>query len=176
MNATGHSPRWSTASGRAFRMCDSKNASGGRVPPRAFTLVEVLVSLAIFAIAAVVLGTAYVNVLLNYDAMRKGSSEKSDIAFARSTLLAEPVRTEAERGGQMTTAGGGTLRWHAEIREASRADLFQVALDFEIAAPGQAATRHTRENFLLLRPTWSEPAKRDQLRAAFRDELAKRKF
>ena len=141
-----------------------------------FTLVEVLVALGIFAIAAVVLGTAYVNVLLNYDAMRVRTAEKSDLAFARATLLAEPVRADAERGGQMTTAGGGTLRWRAEIREASRADLFEVALDFEVAAPGQAAARHTRETFLLLRPTWSEPAKREQLRAAFRDELAKRKF
>src|SRR4051812_36743284 len=150
----------------ALTPCGYHRGGGG------FTLIEVLVSLGIFAIAAVVLGTAYVNVLLNYDAMRVRTAEKSDLAFARATLLAEPVRTEAERGGQMTTAGGGTLRWHAEIREASRADLFEVALDFEVATPGQTAARHTRENFLLLRPTWSEPTKREQLRAAFRDELA----
>jgi hypothetical protein len=51
-----------------------------------------------------------------------------------------------------------------------------VGLEFEIAAPGQPAARRVHENLVLLRPTWSEPAKRDQLRAAFRDELAKRKF
>ena len=39
---------------------------------RGFTLVEVLVALCIFAMAAVVLGSAYVNVLTGYEVVSRG--------------------------------------------------------------------------------------------------------
>src|SRR3954470_10348335 len=101
-------------------------AAGGRLA--AFTLVEVLVSLAIFAVAAVVLGAAYVNILVNYQAMRAWSSDREELAYARATLLAEPDRTKAERGGELALLAGGNLRWKATIADLPRADLFQVTL------------------------------------------------
>jgi general secretion pathway protein I len=141
-----------------------------------FSLIEVLVSLAIFAVAAVVLGTAYVNVLVNFHAMRARADEKSEMAFARAQLLAEPKRAEAERGGQIPLPAGGTLRWQAEIEETSHADLFEVNLEFETLAAGREAPRRERQTFLLLRPTWSEPLKREALQTAARERLAKRRF
>lgn len=142
----------------------------------AFTLVEVLVSLAIFALAAVVLGTAYVNVLVNYHAMRGRGAEKSEITFARGTLLAEPVRARAERGAQVPLPEGGMLRWHATIEETSLADLFRVNLEMEIASGGRTPLRRENQSFLLLRPTWSEPDQREKLRTAAREKLAQRRY
>ncbi len=144
--------------------------------PAGFTLVEVLVSLAIFALAAVVLGTAYVNVLVNYQAMRAWSAEKEEIAFARAALLVEPRLPRAERGGQMALTEGGALRWSAEIAETTCADLFRVTLNFEISPAGQKPARREREVFLLLRPTWSDPIRREQLRTLSRERLARRHF
>lgn len=141
-----------------------------------FTLVEVLVSLGIFALAAVVLGTAYVNVLINYQAMRVWTVDKDEIAFARAALLAEPDRAKAERGGQRALPAGGNLRWSAAITEAPRADLFQVTLDLEINPPAPAPARREQQVFLLLRPTWSDPVKREALRTASKERLAKRRF
>lgn len=140
---------------------------------RAFTLVEVLVSLAIFALAAVVLGTAYVNVLLNFHLMQRGTSGKSEIAFARATLLAEPVRARAEQGGEVPLPEGGQLRWHATLEEMSLPDLFQVNLALEIADGGPTPLRRENQAFLVLRPTWSDPEQRERLRAAARERLAK---
>jgi general secretion pathway protein I len=145
-------------------------------PARAFTLVEVLVSLGIFALAAVVLGTAYVNILTHYQAMRAWTVDKEELAFARATLLAEPDRKKAEEGGQVALLAGGSLRWTAAVDETSRADLFRVTLDFEITPPPPVAARREQQVFLILRPTWSDPAQREKLRAAFRDQLAQRKF
>lgn len=142
---------------------------------RGFTLIEVLVSLAIFAMAAVVLGAAYVNVLTNYHAVRTGAARDIDAEFARMTLLAEPDRTRAERGGQMAI-GQGSMRWRAVIEEASVADLFSVTLECEFDDPGMVQPRVQRETFMLLRPTWSDPARREQLRADTREWLARRKY
>lgn len=144
--------------------------------PRGFTLVEVLVSLAIFAVAAVVLGTAYVNILTNYQAMRAWTQDRDDVAFARAALLAEPDREKAAKGGEVTLLTGGRLRWTATIAETTVADLFQVTLDFEINPASPATVRRDRQVILLLRPTWSDPALREKLRVAFKERLAQRKF
>lgn len=142
---------------------------------RAFTLIEVLISLGIFALAAVVLGTAYVNVLLNYHNMRKHGAERSEIAYARAAVLLEPDRTQAERGGEVPLADGGTLRWQAKLEETSLADLFQVDLAWEITPGDRTPLRRTQETLFVLRPTWSDTAKREQLRAAARERLLKRR-
>lgn len=141
----------------------------------AFTLVEVLVSLAIFAMAAVVLGMAYLNVLTNYHAVRTGAARDIDVEFARMNLLTEPDRRGAERGGEMAM-GQGTFRWRAEIDEAAVPDLFRVTLQCEFSDPGSTTPRVQRETFMLLRPSWSDPAEREQLRAQTREWLEKRKF
>jgi general secretion pathway protein I len=142
----------------------------------AFTLIEVLVSLGIFALAAIVLGTAYVNILTNYQAMRAWTVDKEELAFARATLLAEPDREKAEQGGEAALLAGGNIRWTAAIDETTRADLFRVTLDLEITPPPPAGPRREKQVFLLLRPTWSDPARREKLQAEFREQLAERKF
>src|SRR5688500_13870574 len=48
-----------------------------------FTLVEVLVALCIFAMAAVVLGASYLNVLNSYEIVSRGMQVNEDFAFAR---------------------------------------------------------------------------------------------
>ncbi len=153
--------------------------SGLRFPVfgrRAFTLVEVLVGLGIFAVAAVVLGAAYVNILVNYQAMRAWSSDREELAFARAAVLTEPDRTKAEHGREIALLAGGNLRWKATIAELPRADLFQVTLDVEVAPLPPAPPRREQQVFVLLRPTWSDPAQREKLRTVFRESLTKRQF
>jgi len=50
---------------------------------RAFTLLEVLAALAIFALTAIVLGSAYLNILNSYAVVGRGTEDAQDIAFAR---------------------------------------------------------------------------------------------
>ena len=139
----------------------------------AFTLIEVLVSLGIFALAAVVLGAAYVNVLLNYHLLQRPEVDRSGMAIARAALLVEPDRAQAERGGEMPLADGGTLRWETTIEETQVADLFEVELAWEIAAVGRTRPHLERERLLLLRPTWSTEDQREKLLAASRARLQK---
>lgn len=140
-----------------------------------FTLIEVLVSIAIFALAAVILGSAYVNVLSGYHRMRGSTLDEGDVAFVRGIVLAEPKREVVEKGGDVRRADQGTVHWRAEIEPTNRADLFRVTVECELPVNGPGPARRVTDSFLVLRPTWSDPAEREKLRAKFREELVKRK-
>lgn len=149
--------------------------SGFRFRSPAFTLVEVLVSIAIFALAAVVLGSAYINVLSGYQRMRSSSQDESDVAFVRATVLAEPKLEVVEKGGDMRRADNTAVHWKADVEPTNRADLFHVTIECELPGVGSKPNHKVSDSFLVLRPTWSDPAEREKLRAKFREELAKTK-
>lgn len=133
--------------------------------PRAFTLIEVLVALAIFAVAAVVLGASYSNLMLAHASIRDRDGNDSDIAWAREALLAEPDRAVVERGGDIVLPDGRTGNWRATVNATAVSDLFDVEL--ELSAPPPAGTGdlvRATEKLRLLRPTWSTAAERKDLR------------
>jgi general secretion pathway protein I len=144
-----------------------------RTRPAAFTLLEVLVALALFAMAAVVLGTGYVNVLNGYQVARRATVSDPEIQFARAQLLAQADVELARRGGDFTTGDGRAVRWTATIEPTSQADLFSVTFECEIAGQGTTNTQQVREVFRLLRPTWSVATDRATLRTASSDRILK---
>lgn len=130
-----------------------------------FTLVEVLVALTIFAISAIILSAAYVNILLSYQIVSRVEQTNEDIAFARSLVLTEPDRTKLEQGGEFDTAAGRRAKWSVDIASTTTADLFTVTFTCEIEDPAQTEPQKTVQTFTVLRPTWSiDPAERSQLR------------
>ncbi len=139
----------------------------------AFTLLEVLVALAIFALAAVVLGTAYVNVLNGYQIARRATVSDPEVQFARAQLLTQADVELARRGGDFESADGRPVRWTATIEPTGQADLFAVTFECEIAGRATTNAQKTREVFRVLRPTWSIAADRATLRAASRDRILK---
>ncbi len=139
--------------------------------PAGFTLIEVLVGLAIFAGAAVVLGATYVNVLNGYDAVSRRNEHEQDLAFVRTAVLGESDRPTVEQGGDFALPGNRSAHWEAKVEEAAVADLFRVSLHCEIRDPARAQPWVHDETFMLLRPTWSDPAARDKLRSDARDRL-----
>lgn len=143
----------------------------------AFTLLEVLVSLAIFALAAVMLSATYVNILSNYDAVARRQEHAQEMSLVRVQLLSEPDRKVAEKGGDLALPENRGAHWTVKIEETDVADLFQVNLTCEVrdALGGDAKPWTQDESFMLLRPTWSDPALRDKLRASAQERTAKEK-
>jgi general secretion pathway protein I len=137
----------------------------------AFTLLEVLVALAIFGMAAIALGAAYVNVLTSYVDVNRIDERHEDVRFARSALLAEADRDKAEEGAEFEAGDGRRVRWRAEIESTNVADLFLVTFVCEITEPADARTREIVQVFRLLRPTWSDAAERETLRVEARDRI-----
>jgi general secretion pathway protein I len=140
---------------------------------RAFTLIEVLVSLAIFAVAAVSLGAAYSNVLLSRIAMKQDEQRLDDRARCRAALLETPGFDDVEAGGEIHLPGGRTARWEGKIEATSVSDLFAVQLTAEIEATDGGEAEEFAETRMLLRPTWSIPSDRQKIRDDARQRLEK---
>lgn len=137
-----------------------------------FTLLEVMVSLLIFALAAVVMGASYLNVLNAYEVVSRDNAPAEDIRFARAQLLAEPDREKAEEGGDFEGTKGARVQWRSAIEQTSTADLFRVTFTCEIAAVGdQSAPARRAETFFVLRPTWSEGLDAEKLRQEAKERI-----
>lgn len=129
----------------------------------AFTLLEVLVALAIFALTAVVLGATYVNALNAYQVANRRNEYTQDLRFVRTAVLTDTDRDKVEEGGDVNLGDNRRAHWDADIASTGTADLFQVTWTCEITDPARQQPYKVTQTFLLLRPTWSEPVERSQL-------------
>ena len=137
-----------------------------------FTLLEVVVALAIFALAAVVLGSTYLNVLNAYHFANTTDTRDEEVRFARAQLMAEPDRQKAEDGGDFEASGGGRVSWRAKIEPSNTADVFEVTFTCEVAETDAKKTnRPVVETFMLLRPTWSQGLDMTKLRQQAKDRI-----
>jgi len=134
-----------------------------RLTSSGFTLLEVLVALAIFAMAAVVLGATYVNALNAYAAASRHNEYDTDLRFIRAAVLTEPDREKAEQGGDLDLGGGKRAHWQASIAPTDSVDLFSVAWTCDITDPARSKPYRASQTFLLLRPTWSDPVERTKI-------------
>jgi general secretion pathway protein I len=137
---------------------------------RAFTLIEVLLALVIFALTAVVLGGAYVNVLNSYEVARRANVNDEDVSFARSQLLTQSDLPTAQAGAEFDD-GDRHVKWTSEVEPANTTDLFTVTFTCVITGT-TADTRTVVETFMLLRPTWSDPTARTTLRQNAANRIA----
>jgi general secretion pathway protein I len=139
---------------------------------RGFTLVEVLVALCVFAMAAVMLAASYLNVLNTYEVLSRGMKVNEDFAFARELVLREPDRKKLEQGGEFETASGQRARWSAEITSTTIPNVFAVAFTCEISDPSRPEPDKLTQQFTVLRPTWViDTAERDKLKADFKTRI-----
>ena len=138
----------------------------------AFTLLEVIVALAVFALTAIVLGAAYVNDLTAYEIAGRSNQADEDVRFARAQLLAEPDHDKAEKGGDFSAPGGRPVKWHATIEPTTTADLFRVTFVCELAEAAAGGPQTVTEQFFVLRPTWADPVENTKLRQDALDRIA----
>jgi general secretion pathway protein I len=137
----------------------------------AFSLIEVLVALAIFAMAAIVLGATYVNVLNSYAAIDRDRDADQDVQFAISQLRAIPDLLTAEAGDQFDSTNNRHVTWTCTIEPTTIADLFTVTFNCELDDPGVDPKKSTL-TFTLFRPTWSDAVQRSQLLQDAKDRIA----
>ena len=129
----------------------------------AFSLIEVVIALAVFGLASTVLMSSFVDALLS----RNGTSNKSlidnDIRAVRMQLLLEPNIEAAEDGNEYDSLSSGEASWTATINPTNLVDLFKVDFSIKFSDPPEGQSESYREILYLLRPTWSEKDERDEL-------------
>ena len=140
-------------------------------PAKGFSLIEVLIALALFAIASNIIGSAFINALLSRE--RNNDNSYRDIATqtARKQLLLEKNIDDAEDGGSVETLELGEVDWYAEIIPTDMVDLFEVNLFIEFFDVNDDQSSNYNETLLLLRPTWSESDERSSLLQDKKEDL-----
>lgn len=168
-----HSPGGQIRSHRSAVLPNHRNPiSASRSSDRGFTLIEVLLALALFAISVVVLASSYVNVLFGLEAVRVDRVLEQEMAFVRSVILTSPDLETIEEGGELPTAELGYAYWEAELEPTNVADLFIVHVSVTLEGTARGEERTLNDRLVVLRPSWSEPLEREDLRAASSERLA----
>lgn len=137
----------------------------------AFTLIEVLIAVAIFAMAASVLMSAFVNALLSRESAVQYDLLNADIRAVRMQLLLEPSFEDAEDGDEYETVHSGEASWEAQVVPTNVVDLFQVELSIRFSEPPEGLVADYTETLYLLRPTWSRSDERSDLLQDKREAL-----
>jgi general secretion pathway protein I len=137
----------------------------------AFTLLEVLLALALFSISVVVLSASFVNVLNSIEAVKVDQTLEQEMAFVRSVVLTAPDLDFLEEGGEISTVGLGFARWEAIAEPTEVADLFKVEIKITFEGRDDVPERIIEQSLLLLRPAWSDPLEREELRAITKERL-----
>lgn len=141
-----------------------------------FTFIEVMVALAIFAFSGLVLASSYMNVLAAQQAVLRRDDHADDRRLVREALRAEPSPDKVAAWNDLTLPDDRSARWRAVLTPTTVADLFDVAVEIELTDGDGRKQSAITENCRLLRPTWSQPADRETLRAAARSKLAERTY
>jgi general secretion pathway protein I len=139
---------------------------------RGFTLIEVLVSLAIFALAAVGLGAAYSSVLQARMALKQDEQYLDDLARTRAAMLETVSFDSLDVGGDVNLPGDRKAHWKAKAEPTTVSDLFNVTLTMAIQRETNGEfTPDITETSMLLRPTWSVVSDRQKIIDAARERL-----
>lgn len=142
-----------------------------------FTLLEVLVAMALFFMAVTYFSMTYLNTLMAMEGMRVNQGLEQDMATIRQQVLLLADVEEIEEGGNVVTGEHGLARWTVEYEPTEVADLFEVTLTVELDPDDEEnGVRQATERFYLTRPSWSEPTERDELRARTRERLVDRQL
>ena len=136
-----------------------------------FSLIEVVIAVALFAAASVVLTSAFVNALLAREHGQNNSLRTDDVRAVRLQLLLQANRDDAEDGGDLETLHSGLATWRCSIEESQIVDLFKVLFEIKFSDPIEGTDKNYQESLYLLRPTWSESDKRSDLLANKRRDL-----
>jgi general secretion pathway protein I len=129
---------------------------------RGFTLLEVTLAAAIFAVAVVVLSSAFTNALTALSTMRHEENDAPLFEFVRSHAITIPDLENFEEGERLPLPDEAQALWTALVEPTNIADLFKVELTITLQRPGRDDAVQV-QHFYLLRPTWSDSDDRSKL-------------
>ena len=131
------------------RIQKSTNCSKG------FTIIEVLLALAIFGTAATVLTFSFTNSIIALKRQQPNRHWESDLQFVRRLVLQAKDVDTLQEGDEVDTLSSGEISWEAEIEPTNLIDYYKVTVEYEIEDAPDGMESHT-EVLYLLRPAWSE--------------------
>ena len=129
----------------------------------AFSLIEALVALAVFAMAVTVFTQSCYNALLGINSLSNTSEQESTVFFARKHLLQIKERSDVEKAGTLNTPEGEEIQWEAELSTTEVLDLFKVELRVTFENKDNTSDNTITQTFYALRSNWTDPVERSSL-------------
>jgi type II secretory pathway pseudopilin PulG len=99
-----------------------------KINGQAFTLIEVVVALGLFAAAGVVFLQAINSGLIAIEATSSDQDKARDIRFVLRHVLSKKDRTALLEGGEVTLPDERVASWEAELEPTQTLDLFRVSV------------------------------------------------
>lgn len=131
---------------------------------KGFTLIEVTVALAIFALASVALTQSFLSGMFSLENFKFDDAQEDSLMFVYSQVLNTKERSDVEKGGSIKTIESGDVKWSAKVQKTSVLDLYKVDInvvfdDEKFAKKPQSY----REEFYRYKPEWSERGEREEI-------------
>lgn len=125
-----------------------------------FMLIEVLVALAIFGLAAVYLVDGAFVASRTIRLMKDARELEQDLLWVRSQVLTEPSYEKLQDGGELTALTMGEVEWEVEVEMTEVLDLYLVNLTLEYEGNDDFGIEPGERNsqMYLLRPSWGRHA------------------
>ena len=128
-------------------------------PVRAgYLLIEVLVALAIFGLAATYLVSSSFVAARTIRELKDTRERDQDLRWVRSEILSQPDLEKLEDGDEIETLSLGSVRWDSEVELTNVLDVYKVTLHLEYEGgenpeiePGELTS-----TAFVLRPTWAQ--------------------
>ena len=141
---------------------------------KGFTIVEVMLALALFGVAVTTFAASYLNIINAIAVIQVDQPFEQDMSIIRAEAFSISDTEELEEGGEVMTGHHGEATWKIEYEPTLVADLFKVSLIVEMENRESGEKEEVKETHYLTRPTWSDPVERADLRAETRDRLLAR--
>ena len=125
---------------------------------RGYLLIEVLVALALFGMAAVYLVDGAFVAARFARQMKDTREMEQDLRWVRSQIFAEPDYEKISDGEEIETLTLGEVRWETQVELSPVVDVYKVILRLEYDGSEEMGIEPgERESVMyLLRPTWSK--------------------
>lgn len=139
---------------------------------RGVSLIEVMISMALFTTAVIVLTQGYVDSMNALESVKTDDPRLADIRFIQDVLYDIDKQEDFQSYGELPTPGSGAVRFQAQLEETDLADVFEakLRLDF-IDLRNDPKYANWEETRYLYRPDWVETQKRESVVEAKRDAL-----
>ena len=132
-------------------------------PRKGFSLIEVLLSLALLGIGVGVLAQALVNAITAVGSLESYDSLYHDVEFVARQAMIVGNRQEFEDGGDVPLPNNNTAQWSAEIEETETLDLIKVDLTVELPESDTYPEFNNTFTIYIYRKSWMEPIDREIL-------------
>jgi general secretion pathway protein I len=125
--------------------------------PSAFTLLEVLIAVAIFGMAVVMFSQMLFAAVEGVQSLKEKHDYNADVRFVRRYILTIDNRDKLEDGGEISTITSGKAAWSVEIEPTALPDVMELKIKILFAGGDDKKEESFENSVYVLRHNLAGP-------------------